>query len=69
MRAFDRPTVGCCLSAPAPVRIRGGQSSNWRPLWSCGNGLDCFAEEAAVRTENDLARSIRTSVQSINTFR
>ena len=34
MRAFDRPTVGCCPSAPASGRIRGGQSSNWRPLWS-----------------------------------
>ena len=54
MRAFDRPTVGCCPSVlapgrirgspPAPGRIRGGQSSNWRPLWSCGNGLDHFFE-------------------------
>ena len=58
MQAFDRPTVGCCPSAPAPVRIRGGQSSNWRPLRSCGNGLDRFAKEAAVRTENYLARFV-----------
>jgi len=48
MRVSVRPTVGCGPSAPAPGRIRGsppapgrirdGQSSNWRPLQSCGNG-------------------------------
>jgi len=42
MRAFDRPTVGCCPSAPAPERIRssppapgrirGGQCSKCRRL-------------------------------------
>jgi len=51
MQAFDRPTVGCCPSAPAPVRIRGGQSSIWRPLWSCENGVDRFAKEASVQSK------------------